>query len=87
MTFFLEEYSDFKEDGIYGCMAKVNNALSLAALCNEAILIAGKVDDLVTLLLYSSRSTTVPVFGMETVEYWQLVHGWIGHAKLYLPDT
>ena len=53
--FFLEEYSDFKEDGIYGYMAKLNNNLSLAALCNEAILIAGKVDDLVTLLLYSSR--------------------------------
>ena len=28
----LEEDSDFNEDGIYGYMAEVNNALSLAAL-------------------------------------------------------
>ena len=31
----LEEDSDFNEDGIYGYMAEVDNALSLAALCSE----------------------------------------------------
>ena len=31
----LEEDSDFNEDGIYGSMAEVDNALSLAALCSE----------------------------------------------------
>ena len=31
----LEEDSDFNEDRIYGYMAEVYNALSLAVLCNE----------------------------------------------------
>ena len=31
----LEEDSDFNEDGIYGYMAEVYIALSLAALCSE----------------------------------------------------
>ena len=31
----LEKDSDFNEDGIYGYMAEVDNALSLAALCSE----------------------------------------------------
>ena len=31
----LEEDSDFNEDRIYGYMAEVDNALSLAALCSE----------------------------------------------------
>ena len=31
----LEADSDFNEDGIYGYMAEVDNALSLAALCSE----------------------------------------------------
>ena len=31
----LEEDSDFNEDGVYGYMAEVDNALGLAALCSE----------------------------------------------------
>ena len=31
----LEEDSDFKADAIYGYMAEVDNAFSLAALCSE----------------------------------------------------
>ena len=42
----LEEDSDLKEDGIYGYMAEVDNALSLAALCSEWVLNAGEKDDL-----------------------------------------
>ena len=42
----LEEDSDFKEDGLYGYMAKVNNALSSAALCSEGVLDAGEDDNL-----------------------------------------
>ena len=34
----LEEDSDFNEDGVYGYMAEVDNALGLAALCSEWML-------------------------------------------------
>ena len=42
----LGEDSDFKEDGIYGYMTEVDNALSLAVLCSEGVLNAGEEDNL-----------------------------------------
>ena len=68
----LEEDSDFNEDGIYGYMAEVNNTLSLAALCSEGCWILGKKMAYAASLV-QPVGTTVPVFGMETVDYWQSV--------------
>ena len=42
----LEKCSDFKKDDIYGYMAEIDIALSLAALCSEEVLNAGEEDNL-----------------------------------------
>ena len=39
---YLEEDSDFNEDGICGYMAKGDNAFSLATLCSEVCWMLGK---------------------------------------------
>ena len=59
----LGEDSDFKEDGIYGYMAEVDNALSLAALCSEGVLNVGEEDDL------NSNNDAVPLVLQEVQQY------------------
>ena len=85
----LGENSNFKEDEIYGYMAEVDNTISLAALCSEEVLNAGKGYNL------DSNSDNASLVPQEVQQYlflaWNCqlltISSVTDHATLYLLHT